>query len=250
MVIRILFFVLMKISCILFFCVSTSDKLVLDDNHLSIQRTGFSFLLIVSNSYLSIVVNKINKVICICLLVSYFVFIVSLQYLKFVLSFKDNIILLYFVTFIRCFKFPNSVVVRFIVTFTKFPIRHLNPHVYYYEKKMHKRRTWKGKESLSHEYKRSRRHTTVIFLSIYVTYWKPSPNLAPYHLSFASVKSRRVSAISYIQFQFSKFMFYCYSIFIFIVEFMIHSCKTNSTKEIGENTKTRCQVCDANSFLV
>ena len=48
MVIRILFFVLMKISCILFFCVSTSDKLVLDDNHLSIQHTGFSFLLIAS----------------------------------------------------------------------------------------------------------------------------------------------------------------------------------------------------------
>ena len=85
-------------------------------------------------------------------------------------------------------------------------------------KKCNKRRTWKGKESLSHEYKRSRRHTTVIFLSIYVTYWKPSPNLAPYHLSFAPVKSRRVSAISYIQFPFSKIMFYCWYIFIFIAE--------------------------------
>ena len=94
-------------------------------------------------------------------------------------------------TYIKCFKFPNSVVVRFIVTFTKFPIRHLNPHVYYYVEKMQLKKNWKTKESLSHEYKRSRRHTTVIFLSIYVTYWKPSPNLAPYHLSLASVASRR-----------------------------------------------------------
>ena len=137
-----------------------------------------------------------------------FVFIVSLQYLKFVLSFKDSIILLYFATFIRCFKFPNSVVVRFIVTFTKFPIRHLNPHVYYYVEKMQLKKNWKTKESLSHEYKRSRRHTTVIFLSIYVTYWKPSPNLAPYHLSLASVASRRdFCHIIYVYFH-SKYFFH------------------------------------------
>ena len=80
----------------------------------------------------------------------YALFIVSVQYSKFILGLKDNIFLLYFVTFIRCFKFPNSVVVRFIVTFTKFPIRHLNPHVYYYVEKNATKEELKKAKNLSH----------------------------------------------------------------------------------------------------
>ena len=51
MVIRILFFVLMKISCILLLCVSMSDKVVVYRNNLLIQHTGFSFSLLVFSKH-------------------------------------------------------------------------------------------------------------------------------------------------------------------------------------------------------
>ena len=140
----------------------------------------------------------------------YALFIVSVQYSKFILGLKDNIFLLYFVTFIRCFKFPNSVVVRFIVTFTKFPIRHLNPHVYYCVEKMQQKKSLKRQRISLTRIQKIKKTYHSYFLKYLRNLLETIAKLGT--LSFIICFCKITSCfchIIYIQFHFLKFMFYC-----------------------------------------